>query len=327
VTQVVTARGDRRFPDGRKLSVDIAGDPEGTPVFLLHGTPGGRNGPRPRGIVLYRLGICLISYDRPGYPGSDRVPDRGVADAAADVKAIAEHFGIKKFSVVGRSGGGPHALACAAILRDRVICAAAIGSLAPCDAEGLDWKFGMAISNAEAYRKAEEDDLGALIAMLKEQADRVRDNSEGLIKLLWPELVGHDKEVIGSRALRRIISQVHADALRESADGWIDDVVALSRPWNFKLSEITVPVKLWTGSDDKFSPASHTYWLAERISRPHLEIGKGAAHFGAVAVLPKILAWVAETADKEQKAGRPADADGGRSVRSPSLAGASPSLV
>ena len=70
MTQVV------RAPDGRRLSVESLGDPEGKPVFLLHGTPGGRHGPRPRGIVLYRLGIRLISYDRPGYPGSDRTPDR-----------------------------------------------------------------------------------------------------------------------------------------------------------------------------------------------------------------------------------------------------------
>ncbi len=121
------------------MSVESLGDPDGKPVFLLHGTPGGRNGPRPRGIVLYRLGIRLISHDRPGYPGSDRLPDRRVADAAGDVEAIADHLGIDRFSVVGRSGGAPHALACAALLKERVICAAALGSLAPYNAQGLDW--------------------------------------------------------------------------------------------------------------------------------------------------------------------------------------------
>ena len=133
MTQVV------RAPDRRSLSVESVGDPDGTPVFLLHGTPGSRKGPRPRGIVLYRLGIRLISYDRPGYPGSDRLPGRTVADAAEDVRIIAEFFEIDRFSVVGRSGGAPHALACAALLSDQVISAAALGSLAPYDAEGLDW--------------------------------------------------------------------------------------------------------------------------------------------------------------------------------------------
>jgi pimeloyl-ACP methyl ester carboxylesterase len=299
VTLVVKTR------DGRRLSVESPGDPDGKPVFLLHGTPGSRNGPRPRGIVLYRLGIRLISYDRPGYPGSDRKPERTVADAADDIRTIADYFGFERFSIVGRSGGAPHALACAALLNERVICAAVLGSLAPYDAEGLSWNAGMADSNVRAYHHAEAD-LGALIATLNEQAGRVRHNSEGLLKLLWPELDGHDKEVIGDIALRRIIAQVHAEALSKTADGWIDDVVALSRPWDFKLSDIKAPVKLWSGSDDVFSPASHTEWLAKRIEKAELELELGKAHFGSVEKLPKILAWVAEKADAEQHVALPA---------------------
>jgi pimeloyl-ACP methyl ester carboxylesterase len=279
------------------------GDPDGTPVFLLHGTPGSRKGPRPRGIVLYRLGIRLISYDRPGYPGSDRLPGRRVADAAEDVRIIAEFFGIDRFSVVGRSGGAPHALACAALLGDQVISAAALGSLAPYDAEGLDWSRGMTDSNVRAYRNAEADPV-ALIEMLHEQAMQTRGNSEGLLKFLWPELVDPDKEVIGDIALRRIIAQVHTKALNGTIDGWIDDIVALSRPWEFKPSEITVPVKLWTGEKDVFSPASHTFWLKDRIPHSELEIGNGAAHFGSVEILPRILTWVAEKATTERRGER-----------------------
>jgi len=298
VTQVVKA------PDGRRLSVDSIGDPEGKPVFLLHGTPGSRNGPRPRGIVLHRRGIRLICYNRPGYPDSDRLPDRKVANAADDVKAIADYFGIDRFSIVGRSGGAPHALACAALLREHVVCAAALGSLAPYNAKDLDWKKGMADSNVRVYRDA-EDDLGSLIATLKEQAGQVRQNSEGLLKLLWPDLGGHDKKVIGDIALREIIARVHVEALRETADGWIDDVIALSRPWDFELSDIKVPVKLWSGSDDKFSPASHTYWLADRITNAELEVETGKSHFGAVEILPRILTWVAGKANMELPADRP----------------------
>jgi pimeloyl-ACP methyl ester carboxylesterase len=298
VTQVV------RAPGGRWLSVESLGAPDGKPVFLFHGTPGGRNGPRPRGIVLYRLGIRLISYDRPGYPGSGRLRDRRVADAADDVQAIADYLGIDRFSVVGRSGGAPHALACAALLRDRVICAAALGSLAPYDAEDLDWRAGMADSNVRAYRDAEAD-LGALIATLNAQAGQVRNNPEGLLKLLWPELDGHDKEVIGDIALRRIVAKIHAEALRESADGWIDDVIALSRPWGFELSQIAVPVKLWHGSEDVFSPINHTYWLAKRIRGAELDIADGKAHFGSVQILPRILTWVADKASAGRSTERP----------------------
>lgn len=284
-----------KAPDGRRLSADSLGDPWGKPVFLFHGTPGVSRGPRPRGIVLHRLGIRLISYDRPGYPGSERNPDRTVADAAEDVAAIADYFGIDRFSVVGRSGGAPHALACAAILQERVICAATMSSLAPCDAPGLDWSAGMTEFNVRAYRNAQAD-VVTLRAMLNEQAGQVRGNSQGLLKQLWPELVSDDRDVIGDISLRRIIARVHAEALSETADGWIDDVVALSRPWGFDPHAITAPVKLWHGSNDVFSPVSHAYWLAQRIPHAVLKIEEEQAHFGSVEILVSILRWVAEQA-------------------------------
>lgn len=281
-------------PGGCRLSVEFSGAPSGKPaVFLLHGTPGTLVGPRPRGIFLHRLGIRLISYNRPGYPGSSRRKGRSVADAALDVKAIADHFGIERFSVIGRSGGAPHALACAAAdnLRGRVICAAALSSLAPFNAQGLDWFLGMAESNIRAYHDAESD-LAALIATLNQHAGQVRNNSQGLLNALWPELVGSDKQVIGDIALRRLIAQTHAEALSESVDGWIDDVIALSSPWGFDLEDITVPVRLWHGGDDVFSPADHTDWLAKRIQNSETDLQPGIAHFAAVEILPEILRWV-----------------------------------
>lgn len=288
-----------RDHDGRRLSVESLGDPEGKPVFLLHGTPGDRNGPRPRGIILYRLGIRLISYDRPGYPGSDRVPGRAVAAAAENVRVIADYFGIDRFSVVGRSGGAPHALACAALLPDRVVCAAALGSLAPYDAEGLDWNAGMTESNVRAYRYAQADPPNALRAMLKKQAGRIGKGSEGLLNALRPEMAKQDKQVVDDIGLRRIIANIHAEALGNNhVDGWMDDVIALGRPWGFEPAKITVPVKLWGARNDVFSPVGHTYWLATQIHGAEVEIDL-EAHFGAVKILPRILAWVARKANAQ----------------------------
>jgi len=283
-----------RAPDGRRLAVEITGAPTGRAVFLMHGTPGSLLGPRPRGIFLYRLGIRLITYNRPGYPGSDRVPERMVADAAGDVELIADHFGIDKLSVIGRSGGAPHALACAADkrLRDRLICTAALSSLAPCDAEDLDWYAGMVQSNVQAYHQAAESDLRALIATINQHAQRLRDSSQGLLNSLRPELADSDRQVIGDTALRRIIARTHADALRESVDGWVDDVLALSRRWSVTFSDITEPVLLWHGGDDMFSPAHHTEWLAKQIPGSECVLRPRAAHFEAITVLPEILDWV-----------------------------------
>jgi pimeloyl-ACP methyl ester carboxylesterase len=291
-----------RVLDGRQLAVKSLGDPLGHPVVLLHGTPGTFDGPLPRGIFLYRLGIRLISYTRPGYPGSTRHEGRTVADAAVDVEAIADQLGLDRFSVIGRSGGAPHALACAASrsLWDRVICTAALSSLAPYDAQGdgLDWFAGMADSNIKAYmnvtnpREDSETNLQSLIATFNEHAQQVRNNSQGLLNTLWPELDGSDRKIIGDVALRRIIAQVHAEAVRDSVDGWLDDVMALGSPWGFELSAITSPVLLWHGVDDKLSPASHARWLAEKIPTADLVLDADAAHFGAVEILPDALDWV-----------------------------------
>jgi pimeloyl-ACP methyl ester carboxylesterase len=222
-----------------------------------------------------------------------------VADAAGDVATIADCLGIDQFGVVGRSGGGPHALACAAELPARVHSAAALGSLAPFDAEGLDWWDGMAKSNVRAYHDAGADEE-SLSAELASRARQVRRDPESLLMSLWPELVSHDKRVVGDIALRRIIAETYAEALEESACGWIDDVLALRRAWGFKPSDITCPVMLWHGGDDVFSPAGHTIWLSEQIKDSTHTVQSGAAHFNAVEILPRVLAWIATSAGSKQ---------------------------
>jgi pimeloyl-ACP methyl ester carboxylesterase len=292
---------------GRNLAVECSGAAEGKPVFLMHGTPGGRGGPRPRDIVLYRLNIWLISYDRPGYGRSDRHRNRIVADAASDVAHIADALGVGRFSIVGRSGGGPHALACAAMLRDRVERAAAMVSPAPPEAEGLDWFEGMTRSNVETYELADADKLLAEAELGRRAAD-VRADPEQMMASLLPGLAGLDGRVVNDISLRRLVTETIRDGLRESADGWIDDVLALRRPWGCELSDITASVLLWHGTEDRFSPVEHSRWLAGQIKDATLLIEKGAAHFGAFEVLPEVLAWL--TAPHEAAATRqsaPAD--------------------
>lgn len=275
----------------RNITMESWGAPEGMPIFLLHGTPGCRTGPRPRTSVLYRLGVRLICYDRPGYGMSSRHFGRTVADAAWDVRAIANALGIDRFGVVGRSGGAPHALACAALLGDRVQSAAALVGLAPSDAEDLNWYDGMTGSNVEEYSRADAD-LAALEAKLAALADRIRIDPETLLEALLPELTGPDRRVVDDAAIRRLLTDTYAEALRDTADGWIDDVLAMRRPWGFDLAMIKSPVLLWHGADDKFSPVEHTYWLARQVSTSIVEVPSGTAHFGAVEILPSVLAWM-----------------------------------
>jgi len=285
VTQVVCAVGNR------SLTAESSGDSAGTPIFLLHGTPGSRSGPKPRASILYRLGVRLISYDRPGYGASGRLAGREVADAAGDVAAIADELGLAEFGIVGRSGGGPHALACAALLPDRVRSAAVLVGLAPADADDLGWYDGMTSANERDYRAATTGGPEALTEFM-ENAKRVQADPETLLHTLMPDLTDHDRRVVNEVTIRRQLMEAYAEALRAGAHGWLDDVIALRKPWGFDPSAIKQPVLLWHGADDAFVPVDHAVWLADRIASAQIEVASGTAHFGAVETLPKALTWV-----------------------------------
>jgi pimeloyl-ACP methyl ester carboxylesterase len=280
---------------GRRLAVEVFGDPDGIPVFLLHGTPGSRWGPRPRGQVLHRLGVRLIAFDRPGYGRSDRLAGRRVADLAADVAVIADAYKLERFAVVGRSGGGPHALACAALLPGRVTRAAVLVGLAPPGADGLDWFDGMAQSNVIDFTAAAAGH-DPIAARLTAAAESIRADPASLIARLQAELPDADRRVVADSGIRSMLVRNYAEALRTSPAGWIDDVLAFCSPWGFDPAAIAVPVLLWHGESDVFSPPSHARWLAERIPSAQVLVQPGAAHFGALDVLADILRWAADAA-------------------------------
>jgi pimeloyl-ACP methyl ester carboxylesterase len=279
-----------RVPDGRRVGVECWGDPHGFPVFLLHGTPGSRNGPVPRAPLLYQLGIWLISYDRPGYGESSRQEDRTVVGAAMDVLNIADALGVGDFAVVGRSGGGPHALACAArIDKSRLRNVAVLVGLAPHDADGLAWFDGMTASNVHDYETASLNDEDAVIADLTRRAREIREDPETLLKALMAEMTDPDKRIALDAGIRRRLLETYGEALKHGPGGWIDDVLSFRRPWGFSLSEIKVPVRLWHGEADVFSPPEHSRWMARQIPNAKIEVQASAAHFAAVEVLPLLL--------------------------------------
>lgn len=306
---------DRIDPDdiideGREnaLAVQWWGDPNGHPVVLMHGMPGSRLGPKPRGVVLQRMGIRLISYDRPGYGQSKRQPGRSVAHAADDVKRVADRLGLKRFSVVGRSGGGPHALACAALLSEYVERVALLVSFAPPDAAALNWDDGMSMVNVDDYA-----DIDASLAFtpagevaettsLRKRAEEIRRDPEHLVTHLLPELTRADRRFVEDRAMRNLLVETYAEAVLQGADGWIDDAIALRTPWEFDFAAVTCPVLLWHGGDDRFAPATHTKWIAQQLLRyrkteeqreeVQVRIERGAAHFAAFEIFTEVLGWL-----------------------------------
>ncbi|MFC1415307.1 alpha/beta fold hydrolase [Streptacidiphilus cavernicola] len=281
------------LPDRRTLAVETSGSARGKPVFLLHGTPGSRLGQAPRGALLTWMGIRLITFDRPGYGDSDRLPGRRVADGAADVAAVADALGLKEFAVVGRSGGAPHAMACAALLPDRVTRTAVLVSLAPRDAAGLDWYAGMAPANVRDHSSALDGSL-TLAPSLRARSRDIRSDPYRLVAALKEEMPDSDRRMVADQGVRVMLQNNFREAMRSpDAGGWIDDVVAFNQHWGFDPADIPGPVLIWHGEDDVFCPAEHARWLAERIPRSILRIERGAAHFGVLRRLPQILPWAA----------------------------------
>jgi pimeloyl-ACP methyl ester carboxylesterase len=215
-----------------------------------------------------------------------------VANAAEDVEAIATELGLGEFSVVGRSGGGPHALACAALLPHRVAKVAVLVTLAPSDAEGLDWYDGMGEWNVREYRHLEEDDSGSLNAIVK-SVHSIQGDPGGLLDGLGSDLSDSDRRIVGDLGIREQLTDTYRESVLQGSAGWLDDVLAFRRPWGFDAQEIknSVPVLFWHGSEDRFSPVHHTRWLADRVEHAEVWLEKDASHFDAVEVLPTILAW------------------------------------
>ncbi len=251
-------------PSGRRLVVEDAGPPSGAALLLHGGTPGTGSVYEPNLEAGAARGIRHITYARPGYGGSDRDPGRTVADCVADTAAVADHLGIARFYLCGWSGGGPHALACAALLGERVRAAVIVASFAPRRADGLDWLAGMATENLEEFAAAE---AGAeqLRAYLEGTASGLGAIDAEQPHQAFGELLGPVDRAAFTDEIARHGAQVMDDALRDGIWGWFDDDLALIAEWGFDLASIRVPVAIWHGGDDRMVPLAHGRWLASQV--------------------------------------------------------------
>jgi pimeloyl-ACP methyl ester carboxylesterase len=250
--------------DGRTLTVSEGGDPDGVPIVAHSGTPGSSMLYAPHVRAAEEAGVRLISYDRPGYGASTRMPGRNVADCAVDVAAICDALEIGRFCVWGVSGGGPHALATAALLPDRVAAAAVIASCAPYDAEGLDFTAGMGEMNVESFNAVLAGEEAHRAQLERDLEGLLSSTPETLVEVLQTLLGPADRAVLDKDLAAYMLDSSRAGIV-PSADGWFDDDLVIVNPWGFDLSAIQVPVLYWHGEQDKFVPFSHGRWLAAHI--------------------------------------------------------------
>ena len=262
--------------NGRVLEVVVAGPPDGALLFSHHGTPGAAEMFDPLVDLGAERGLRHVTYSRPGYGGSGRQKGRSVASCAPDVAAVADALGHDRFYSVGSSGGAPHSIACAALLSDRVISAAAIASPAPVDAEGLDWFAGMAKENLAEVASARCGDRQFQEYLEREAASMMGPSPEEMVSALGELVSDVDREAV-SGELGEFMARELAHSLSTGVWGWFDDDRAILGDWGFDLADVRTPLSLWHGAQDRFVPIAHGEWLAARL-RAEIHVRPDVGH-------------------------------------------------
>jgi pimeloyl-ACP methyl ester carboxylesterase len=265
--------------DGRTLAVTEGGDPDGIPVLVHQGTPNSRLQYGPDVAVAREHGVRMITYDRPGYGGSTAQPGRKVADCAQDARAICAGLGIDRLLTWGHSGGGPHVLACAALLPDLIPAAASLASPAPWGAEGLDWFEGMGELNADDFQLFLRDRPAARAKLENDRVEMLGANAEQ-IQVIFKTLVSPGDAAVFTQELAQYFVDSAVAGLGAGVEGWWDDGVEN-------------PVLLLHGRQDRFVPFGHGVWLAAQIPGVEARLTEGDGHLTVIVhQLGEVYDWL-----------------------------------
>ena len=280
--------------DGRTLAIAECGDPDAFPVFLLHGTPGSRFAGQGDARVYADAGARVITYDRPGYGGSNRFRRRRVVDCVADVAAIADSLGIERFGVTGGSWGGPHSLAVAARLPERVTRAACVVGVAPFDMPGFDWFAGMDAVNIEEIRWALEGEDVLARELERMTTAWLKRLAEDPSKAGEVEFSEADRAVMANPERQEMVRRMLNEAFRQGVWGYVDDALCLIQPWGFDVAEIRVPTRIDYGLTDVLVPHQHGEWLAHNVPNAEVVIDEQGGHFSAPDVVTERFGWLVQ---------------------------------
>ena len=246
-------------------------------VVWHHGTPNIGTPPGPLLALASSLGVRFVGFDRPGYGRSTVIPGRTVDVAASCTAAVLDALGVERFAVISHSGGGPHALACAALLGERVHAAAVISSLAPFHATGLDWYAGMGPAGEATLRAA------ASGRAARWRHEDVAGDGE-------PDFVDADREAL--RGEWGWFASVVGPALAAGRGPMIDDDLAYVRPWGFAVADVDAPVLYLHGDADRVVPSGHSIWLAEHTPTAELWLSPGDGHISVLHRAADALRWL-----------------------------------
>ena len=264
------------LPDGRDMAWRWWGDPGGRPLLRIQGTPSSRMQRNPDETALRETGARYLMGDRPGYGGSTRKPGRGIADIADDYIALIDHFGLDRVPAMGTSGGGPHVLALAARYPDRVSAVSVIVGGTPLRPDEVAQLVGV---NARGYELAE---LGwqALFGFLSEVRERLL-GDEGMQGVL-SDAPPPDRAIMSNPAWQRMSRENIAETLRQGAEGWTDESMAMHADWDFDPGEVGASVTWWHGDDDMNAPVSAARRVIAKLQKVDLHVWHDEGHFASL---------------------------------------------
>lgn len=270
------ARHDVMTADRRTLEV-WATPGRSSALLLIPGTPCAGVPYGPAVEAASTRGLRFVTYSRPGYASSTRQRGRSVADCVSDVRAIAHELEVDRLCVVGWSGGGPHALACAALLEGLVVSAATLAGVAPRAADGLDWLAGMGAENVAEFSAALQGEE-ALELYLTPEAEALRLVTGADVAHALGGLVTDVDRASLTGEFAELSARMFREAVREGYWGWLDDDLAFTRDWGFRLDTMQTPVTVWQGGQDLMVPFAHGRWLAEHVRGARAELLPNEGH-------------------------------------------------
>lgn len=286
------------LPDARRLAYAEYGDVTGTPVMVFHGLPGSRLcwGQLP-GDPLFPLHVRVIAPDRPGYGRSDPSPGRNLLSWANDVAALADALALQRFAVLGISGGGPGALACAWRMPTRVSAVGVVSSAAPADAPGVF--EGMSHTNHFFMNLAWRMPwLSRLNIQLL--STFIRRNPERYLTMMQYKVDKVDRDILARPAVLQMLAQDFREALRSGSEGMADDMAANhGGPWGFRLDEISVPAHVWICELDRSVPPAMGRYLADNLPNSKTTFVRGAGHLWPLVHFGEILEELTRDEDSD----------------------------
>jgi pimeloyl-ACP methyl ester carboxylesterase len=276
------------LPDGRSLAFAEVGDAHGYPVFFFHGAPGSRLSLKAWTARFAGHGLRVICPDRPGYGGSSPQPSRAMADIKADLAHVADALGVDRFVVAGHSSGGPYAIACAALLPDRVAGAVALSGVTDMRWSGA-WD-GFFDTERDLMRLSEERSVEArCIELFGADGSRFLD-APGL------DFSQPDLAALADRRIARGLDAAIREAFRQGVCGYAQDIFVQGRPWSFDAGATTAPTLVVHGDSDTIVPVGHSRHSAELIAGAVLRILPGHGHLSILAELPALCAELTQGA-------------------------------